>query len=202
MSFPLAAAHVVFVLIAWPWADSRRQDHHEGSSKQHFLGGSAEDLPIAAETPDDGKLWNMPVCLKLADGQIRQYPRSCTPSPRTMIVAPSYSAFRGVADDREMILKSADRGAQRSGITAADGHIPVGERRIDGNRVLRLQRISLREMGCIDAEAFFFTERASEGGKPGIAGVYSGPQSVFRFCEGSARSLHEPFDFPVCVIFV
>jgi hypothetical protein len=118
----------------------------------------------------------MPVCLKLADGQIRQYPRSCTPSPRTIIVAPSCSAFRGVADDREMILKSANRGAQRSGITAADGHIPVGERRIDGNRVLQLQRISLREMGCIDAEAiFFFTERASEGGKPGIAGVYSGP---------------------------
>jgi hypothetical protein len=69
-----------------------------------------------------------------------------------------------VADDREIILKSADRGTQRNGIAAADGHIPVGERRIDGNRVLQLQRISLREMGCIDVEAFFFTERASEGG--------------------------------------
>lgn len=26
-------------------------------------------------------------------------------------------------------------------------------------------------------------------------------QSVFRFCGGSARSLHEPFDFPVSAIF-
>jgi hypothetical protein len=43
-------------------------------------------------------------------------------------------------------------------------------------------------------------ERASEGGKPGIAGLYGGPPSVFRFCEGSARSLHEPVDFPVSTI--
>ena len=34
-----------------------------------------------------------------------------------------------------------------------------------------------------------------------MAGVYSGPQSVFQFCEGSARSLHEPVDFPVSAIF-
>jgi hypothetical protein len=47
------------------------------------------------------------------------------PPHRTMIVAPSYSALHGLADDREIILRSADRGAQRSGITAADGHIPV-----------------------------------------------------------------------------
>jgi hypothetical protein len=46
----------------------------------------------------------------------------------------------------------------------------------------------------------FFTERASEGGKPGIAGLCGGPPSVFRFCEGSARSLHEPVDFPVSAI--
>lgn len=43
----------------------------------------------------------------------------------------------------------------------------------------------------------FFSRRGrQEGGKPGIAGLYGGPQSVFRFCEGSARSLHEPFEFP------
>lgn len=53
-----------------------------------------------------------------------------------------------------------------------------------------------------EANFFFFTRRASEGEKPGIAGVYSGPQSVFRFCEGSASSLYEPFDFPVSVILV
>ena len=40
MSFPVAAAHVVFVLIAWPWADSKRQDHHEGSARSISL----EDL--------------------------------------------------------------------------------------------------------------------------------------------------------------
>lgn len=34
-----------------------------------------------------------------------------------------------------------------------------------------------------------------------MAGVYSGPQSVFRFCEGSARSLYEPVDFPISAIF-
>jgi hypothetical protein len=47
--------------------------------------------------------------------------------------------------------------------------------------------------GRIDAEALF-TEEWSEGGEPGIAGrrVYS----------GSARSLHEPFDFPVSAILL
>ena len=36
----------------------------------------------------------------------------------------------------------------------------------------------------------------------GMVGMYGGPQSVFRFCEGSARSLYEPLDFPVSVIFL
>src|SRR3954454_2763338 len=51
----LAAAHVVFVLIAWPWADSRWQDH----TRLSFLGVSANwtapAAGLAAETPDDGK---------------------------------------------------------------------------------------------------------------------------------------------------
>jgi hypothetical protein len=82
-----------------------------------------------------------------------------------MIVAPSYSASHGLADDREMILRSADRGAQRSGVIAADRHILVGEPRIDGNRVLQLQRISLRERGCINAEAFFPYGEGVRGGE-------------------------------------
>jgi hypothetical protein len=94
--------------------------------------------------PDDGKLWNMLVCLKLTDGQIQQYPRSYTPSPRIIIVAPFCSAFRGVADNQEIILKSAEYSTQQRGITAIDVHIPIGEHRIDDNRVLQLQRTSLR----------------------------------------------------------
>jgi len=61
---------------------------------------------------------------------------------------------------------------------------------------------SLCARGVTLTTRHFFTERASEGGEPGMAGVYSGPQSVFRFCEGSARSLHEPFDFPVSAILL
>jgi hypothetical protein len=82
-------------------------------------------------------------------------------------------------------------------VVAADGHIPARERRIDGIRALQLRWISLRQRGSIDAEAFF-TEKASEG-EPGMA---------WRTCtvgrraySGSARSLHEPFDFPVSAIF-
>jgi hypothetical protein len=67
----------------------------------------------------------------------------------------SFSAFHGLADDREMILRSADRGAQRSGVMAADRHIPACERRIDGIKALQLRWISLRERGRINAEAFF-----------------------------------------------
>jgi hypothetical protein len=33
-----------------------------------------------------------------------------------------------------------------------------------------------------------------------MAGLYGGPQSVFRFCEGGTRSLYEPVDFPVSAI--
>ena len=36
--------------------------------------------------------------------------------------------------------------------------------------------------------------RASEEVKPGMA-WHGGTHGVFRFCEGNARSLHEPFDF-------
>ena len=38
-------------------------------------------------------------------------------------------------------------------------------------------------------------------GKPSMA-WHGGPQGVFRFCEGSARSLHEPVDFPISAIFL
>jgi hypothetical protein len=64
---------------------------------------------------------------------------------------------------------------------------------------LQLRRISARE-GAALTPRHFFTEMASEGGEPGMAGVYGGPQSVFQFCEGSARSLHEPVEFPVSAI--
>lgn len=136
MSFPLVAAHVVFVLIARPWADLRQHDRSYEVLPRALLGGSAEDLPTAVKTPDDGKLWKVLVCLKLADVQIQQYPKVLHPLSSYDDVAPSSSAFHGVADDREMILKSADRSAQRSGTTAADGHIPVRKHRIDDNRVL------------------------------------------------------------------
>lgn len=36
-------------------------------------------------------------------------------------------------------------------------------------------------------------------GKSGKAGVYNAPQSVFWFCKGSARSPHEPLDFPSAI---
>ena len=38
--------------------------------------------------------------------------------------------------------------------------------------------------------------RASEEVKPGMA-WHGGTHGVFRFCEGNARSLHEPFDFHI-----
>jgi hypothetical protein len=48
-------------------------------------------------------------------------------------------------------------------VVAADGHIPAGERRIDGVRALQLRWISLRERGRIDAEAFFHGEGVRRG---------------------------------------
>ena len=58
VSFPVTAAHVVSVWIAWPWADSRRQDHTR-LWQEHSLEGSANwtapATGLAAETPDDGK---------------------------------------------------------------------------------------------------------------------------------------------------
>jgi hypothetical protein len=49
---------------------------------------------------------------------------------------------------------------------------------------------------------YSFTEKASEGGKLGMAGVYSRPQNVFRSYKGNTRSLYEPIDFPVSTIFL
>jgi hypothetical protein len=84
---------------------------------------------------------------------------------------------------------------------AADRHIPVGEYRIDSNRALQLQRISLYKRGCyIRYRVIFFIERVLEGGKPGIAGVYSRLPSVFQFYEGSTRSLYKPANFPISTI--
>lgn len=55
MNFPLAAAHVIFVLIAWPCEVAGSYETLPGA----FLGGSANwTAPAAglvAETPDDGK---------------------------------------------------------------------------------------------------------------------------------------------------
>jgi hypothetical protein len=75
---------------------------------------------------------------------------------------------------------------------AVDRHTPAGVRRIDGIRALQLRCISVRERDRIDAEALF-TEEWSEGGEPGMAGVYGGPQSVFRFCE---KPYMNPLVFP------
>jgi hypothetical protein len=116
VSFPVAAAHVVSVLIAWPWADSKRQDHHEGSPRSISL----EDLlrirqldrapatGLAAETPDDGKdleCASLPVCLKPSDGRRGQYPKSCTPSsyddPRSFLLSFSRPRRRS-RDDTEI----------------------------------------------------------------------------------------------------
>jgi hypothetical protein len=64
---------------------------------------------------------------------------------------------------------------------------------------LQLRQVSLRERGRIDTEAFLTGEGVRRG-EAWYAGVYGGPQREFRFCEGSARSLHEPVDFPVSAI--
>jgi hypothetical protein len=58
---------------------------------------------------------------------------------------------------------------------------------------------SLRERGRIDAEAFSLRGR-QEGGENGMA--RRAAERVFQFCEGSARSLHKPFDFPISAIFL
>jgi hypothetical protein len=85
-----------------------------------LLSGLESDLPIGdtsctfenreVERRED---LGYATCLKLCDGQIGWCPRPCAPS-FAAIVTSFLSAFRGVADDREMILKSADRGIQRS----------------------------------------------------------------------------------------
>ena len=75
MSFPLAAAHFLFVLIARPWA--------YGALPGALLG-SAEDTPIEMRPLQDWqprrrktrKTLNVPVCLKPSNGQIGQYPKS------------------------------------------------------------------------------------------------------------------------------
>ena len=70
---------------------------------------------MMAETPDDGKTWNGPVYLKHVDGADMALSEVMHPLSLTALVTPVCSAFHGVADDREMILRSADRGVQRSG---------------------------------------------------------------------------------------
>jgi hypothetical protein len=64
VSFPLAAVHVVFVLIAWPWANLRRQGYTR-LCQAHSL----KDPPIGLRQLQDwqlrrrttGKTWNVPV---------------------------------------------------------------------------------------------------------------------------------------------
>ena len=59
---------------------------------------------------------------------------------------------------------------------------------------------SLCTRGAALTPRHFFAERGVRRGEAWHSGLYGGPQSVFRFCEGSARSLHEPVDFPVSAI--
>ena len=74
VSFPVTAAHVVFVLIAWPWADSRRQDYKGLSFLEGFANWTALAAGLVAEMPEDGKdleCASLPVCLKPSDGRIK-----------------------------------------------------------------------------------------------------------------------------------
>ena len=75
---------------------------------------------------------------------------------------------------------------------AADGHIPVLGRKIDSIKALQLRRISLHERGAAFTPRHLFTERASKGGKPSIAGLYSG-----RAYSGSARAVQEAYINPL-----
>jgi hypothetical protein len=59
---------------------------------------------MAAETPDDGK-----------DLECATLPAAFGRTERG-IVAPSWSASHGLADDREIILRSADRGHSEVGV--------------------------------------------------------------------------------------
>ncbi|KAI9774201.1 MAG: hypothetical protein M1839_001903 [Geoglossum umbratile] len=59
--------------------------------------------------------------------------------------------------------------------------------------------LSICERGGIDDKALLMA-RTSEEGESDMPEVYGGPQSVFRFCEGSTRSRYEPSDFLSAII--
>jgi hypothetical protein len=59
---------------------------------------------------------------------------------------------------------------------------------------------SLCIKGAVLIPRHFFIKRVLEGRKPDIAGLYGGPQSIFRFYKGSIRSLYKPIEFPVSTI--
>lgn len=86
MSLPVAAPHVVSVLIARPWAGSKRQDHTRLCQEQSLEGSANLTAPatgLASEMPDEGKdlkCASLPVLLKPSDGRRGQDPKSCTPS--------------------------------------------------------------------------------------------------------------------------
>lgn len=61
----------------------------------------------------------MQVCLQLLDRRMPWYPRSCA-SLYPLIVTTYPLAVRGYVNNRERILRSADRGGQRSEIVAVD----------------------------------------------------------------------------------
>jgi hypothetical protein len=79
------------------------------------------------------------------------------------------------------------------GVTAADGHILVWERRIDGNKALQLRRISLRERGRIDAEAVSQRGR-QEVEENRIARYGTAGHNAY---SGSARAVREAYMNPL-----
>jgi len=67
---------------------------------------------------------------------------------------------------------------------------------------LQLRWISLCVRGAaLTPRHFFHGEGVRRGGRMTCQKCTMG-LSVFRICEGSARSVHEPFDFPLCYHFV
>jgi len=111
--FPSYPQHVSYsVLIAWALGLIR--------GPFRALLGFSQDLPIGpvpaarmiTETPDDVECASLPETYRCADTAISEVMR---PPLLLRSSLPLCSAFHGVADDREIILRSADRGARRSG---------------------------------------------------------------------------------------
>ena len=149
---------------------------------------------LAAETPDDRKdleCASLPVCLKPSDGRRGQYPKSCTPllvRRSSLLPAQLFTASPTIERwywDRPIVVHS------EVGVTAADRHIPAWERRIDGNKALQLRRISLRERGRIDAEAF------SRRGRQEVERMAWHGMAGRKAYSGSARAVREAYMNPL-----